>query len=269
MTSTETSPRATWLDPARQALDAYREGTDRMFALLPSWEAWAPDDESRELLRLGGESARARAAVTRELMISPLWMTGIASPADLQTHVQKLIDLDRRVGEAWVAVFRTQSQRAVTGARQAVGAAEGVLDRTEKIAEDAVSAMVTTAASVAAAAEEVAEDVTKGAEKAISALRPVKANTNRDGEKIFHVAGQSSYEQLQADQTFFTQSEAIEAGYRIARSRGGPEIKGNIGRDGSRVYHKPGQSNYERVDAEALFETEAAAVAEGFRPASR
>ncbi len=269
MTTTQTSTNAPWLDPARQALDAYREGTDRMYALLPSWEAFAPDDESRELLRLGGEAARARAAVGRELMISPLWITGIASPSDLQSHVQDVIDLDRRVGEAWAAVFRTQSRRVTGNARQAVSAAEGALDRTQKIAEKAASAIVASAASTAAAAEDVSEKVIDSAEKAIETLRPVKANTNREGEKIFHVPGQGSYEQLQADQTFVTQSEAIEAGYRISRSRGGPEIKGNIGRDGTRVYHMPGQANYERVDAETLFETEAAALAEGFRPSSR
>ncbi|MEO6397249.1 MAG: hypothetical protein ABIP13_02160 [Tepidiformaceae bacterium] len=268
-TQTPTNTATSWLDPARQSLEAYREGTDRMFAMLPSWEAFATDTESRELARLGGEAARARAAVTRELLISPLWLTGIASPSDLQTKVQDLIDLDRRVGEAWANVFRTQSRRFTGNAHDAVNAAESVLDRSQQFAEKVASAVVSNAASTAAAAEDVSEKATSGAVKAVQALRPVKGNTSRDGEKIFHVPGQSSYEQLTADETFATQSEAIAAGFRIARSRGGPVIKGNIARDGSRVYHKPGQANYDRVDAETLFETDAEAMAEGFRPATR
>ena len=101
------------------------------------------------------------------------------------------------------------------------------------------------------------------------AVAPVKGNVSRGDEKIFHVPGQASYEQLQTETLFATQSEAIAAGYRIARSPGGPSIKGNIARDGTRIYHMPGQVNYERVEAEALFVSEEAAGAEGFRPAQR
>lgn len=268
-TQTSTTTANSWLDPARQGLEAYRENTDRLFGMLPSWEAFATDDESRELARLGGEAARAGAAVTRELLISPLWLTGVASPSDLQTKVQDLIDLNRRVGEAWANVFRTRSRRFTSNAYDAVNAAETVLDRSQQVVEKVATEMISSASSAASAFEAASEKATDDAVKAIQTLRPVKGNTSRDGEKIFHIPGQSSYEQLDADQTFATQSEAIEAGFRIARSRGGPVIKGNIARNGSRVYHMPGQANYDRVDAETLFDNEAEAVAEGFRPASR
>ena len=55
---------------------------------------------------------------------------------------------------------------------------------------------------------------------------------------------------------------------------GGCRIKGNIGRSGSRIYHLPGQADYDatRIDeraGERWFCTEAEARAEGFRRAAR
>jgi hypothetical protein len=44
-------------------------------------------------------------------------------------------------------------------------------------------------------------------------------------------------------------------------------IKGNVRRDGSRVYHTSQSPNYTMTMAEACFATEAAAQAAGYRPA--
>ncbi|MHB8576600.1 MAG: sunset domain-containing protein [Dehalococcoidia bacterium] len=46
-------------------------------------------------------------------------------------------------------------------------------------------------------------------------------------------------------------------------------IKGNVSRDGQKIYHVQGQANYDRIEADALFETEADAVAAGYRPSLR
>jgi hypothetical protein len=46
------------------------------------------------------------------------------------------------------------------------------------------------------------------------------------------------------------------------------QIKGNIGASGSKVYHMPGGSFYNRTKAEACFATEAEAQAAGFRKSS-
>jgi hypothetical protein len=46
------------------------------------------------------------------------------------------------------------------------------------------------------------------------------------------------------------------------------QIKGNIGGSGSRVYHMPGGSFYNRTKAEQCFATEAEAQAAGFRKSS-
>jgi hypothetical protein len=73
-------------------------------------------------------------------------------------------------------------------------------------------------------------------------------------------------------------SAAVDQAIRIAEAaqsvtpksaRGSGTIKGKIGRDGSRIYHMPGQANYDRFDADLLFESEAEAQAAGFRASQR
>lgn len=46
-------------------------------------------------------------------------------------------------------------------------------------------------------------------------------------------------------------------------------IKGNVSGTGAKIYHLPGQANYERVNPEETFTTEDAARAAGYRPAQR
>lgn len=50
---------------------------------------------------------------------------------------------------------------------------------------------------------------------------------------------------------------------------GQEQIKGNIRRDGERIYHRPGGASYAQTKAEACFRSEAAAEAAGYRPAQR
>lgn len=291
-----------WLAPARRSLDTYRESADRMFDLVPSWERLATDDESREVARLLHRAVRARAGVVREWLISPLWLSGIASPSDLGDEVQNVIEADRGLAEAWAELVRGQGHQAAASAREVIDVASAAIDRSEELNMKVVEAVRVSTNGTARASEEAAatyagvaertveqagtlltaaaeiagteaarlvDTSRRAAKKAVEALRLVKGNVTRDGERIFHVVGQASYEQLQTETLFATQSEAIAAGYRIARSPGGPSVKGNIGRDGTRIYHVRGQVNYDRVEAEALFNSEAEAVAEGFRPAQR
>ena len=102
-----------------------------------------------------------------------------------------------------------------------------------------------------------------------TATRLIKGNVNRDGEKIYHLPGQAGYERIEAEETFATEDEAQAAGYRRSEARGGGTIKGKINREGERIYHLPGQANYDRLEADMLFETEEQAQANGFRPAQR
>ncbi|OAI41407.1 hypothetical protein AYO38_03755 [bacterium SCGC AG-212-C10] len=298
-----TAPEPTRLDPTRSVFDMYRESSERLFDFVPSLEMFAPDDESREIARLMHESMRARAGVVREWLMSPLWLSGLASPSDLSDRFSALIEKDRQLGEAWTEYFRVQGQRQNGLAREAVDVAGQSLRRVQEanesaadtslenirkaslashtannaateVAEQAVTGTTSAGVATVSAATETLELMREAAEETaktglIASGLNIKGNTNREGEKVFHVPGQSSYDRLQTDTLFPSQSAAIEAGYRISRSTGGPQIKGNIGRDGSRVYHKPGQANYDRVEPEALFATEEEAVDEGFRPAQR
>ncbi len=64
------------------------------------------------------------------------------------------------------------------------------------------------------------------------------------------------------------ESDGIAAAQR-APSQGECTIKGNINREGERIYHMPGDPFYNRTNPEATFCSEAEAVAAGFRRAGR
>jgi hypothetical protein len=101
------------------------------------------------------------------------------------------------------------------------------------------------------------------------AARVIKGNVNRDGEKIYHLPGQAGYDRVEAEETFATEEEAQAAGFRRSQAPGGGTIKGKLTREGEKIYHLPGQANYDRVEAETLFESEEQARANGFRPSRR
>jgi hypothetical protein len=101
------------------------------------------------------------------------------------------------------------------------------------------------------------------------AARVIKGNVNRAGEKIYHLPGQANYENVQAEETFETEAQAQAAGYRRSQAAGGGAIKGKVSREGEQIYHLPGQANYDRIEADQLFETEEQAQANGFRAALR
>ncbi|MGD9893011.1 MAG: MBL fold metallo-hydrolase, partial [Dehalococcoidia bacterium] len=51
--------------------------------------------------------------------------------------------------------------------------------------------------------------------------------------------------------------------------RGAGTVKGNINRDGEKIYHLPGDPAYERTHAERMFASAAAAEAAGYRRAGQ
>ena len=74
---------------------------------------------------------------------------------------------------------------------------------------------------------------------------------------------------MQAEELFATEEEARASGYRRSGAPGGGTIKGVV-RGGERIYHVPGQANYDRIEEpDMLFETEEQAEANGFRRAQR
>lgn len=53
------------------------------------------------------------------------------------------------------------------------------------------------------------------------------------------------------------------------KNNGSCEIKGNINSKGNKIYHMPGQRDYDKTEAEEMFCTEEEAKAAGFIPATR
>lgn len=65
------------------------------------------------------------------------------------------------------------------------------------------------------------------------------------------------------------QSKADEGDSNNPKGNGNCEIKGNINSKGNKIYHMPGQRDYENTVAEEMFCTEEEAVVAGFIPATR
>ena len=279
-----------WQDGAQTLFASYGEQMRRMSELSSTFLAprWLGRPEVRETIERIAQGTRdvanAQVAVAGEWLRAPFWLTGGASPVDLQAGYARLFEAQREL-------VRTYLDAALGWQRAVTGAAE----RATEIAQQAVDSQTLTARAVANTARETqqatvdatrraTETVTETASRAVREAgeaaqeaaeraellqRPIKGNLSSRGEKIYHLPGQASYERTEADETFATEEEAQAAGYRRSQTRGGGTIKGNINRDGERIYHLPGQVNYDRIEAEMLFETEEQAQAAGFRPAQR
>jgi hypothetical protein len=279
---------------------AWQEGAQALFAGYGEQARWLTElstiwlrplqldePEARETIgriaQRTREVANAQVAVAGEWLRAPFWLTGAASPLDLQARYTALFDAQRELASAyldaalgWQRAFTGRAERATEVAREAVDAQartakvvandvreaqQATVNATRATAERTVEAVAETARRTLEAAEEAAE-------RAELAVRPIKG-TVRGEEKIYHLPGQSSYERTEPDETFATEEQARNAGFRRAQTPGGGRIKGNINREGERIYHLPGQANYDRVEAEFLFETEAQARTAGFRASQR
>ena len=291
-----------WQDGVEAMFSGYGEQWRRLVELGGGayGPRWFDGEQVRETLNRFAEGTRevtnAQIAVAGEWLRTPLWLTGAASPADLQARYFRLFEAYRELARVYID-SALGFQRALTGATErATETAREIVDSqvqtARRVANDArqaqdatVDAARTTAETARATTERVVEQTREttarvveqarevaeeAAERADLAQRPIKANVNARGEKIYHLPGQASYERTQAEETFATEAEAQAAGFRRAQSLGGGRIKGKISRDGEKIYHLPGQANYDRIEeADALFETEEDAQAAGFRAAQR
>lgn len=250
----------------------------------------------------------AQLAVAGEWLRIPYWFTGGASPADLQSRYFQLVDARRQLARAYLDAARDW-QRAMTGVVEQVtetvkDEVDEQVQTARRLSNDARDAQQATldatrrttsaaqegASRVVAQAQEVVQEVTERTEQELErierqrrqeakareeqqrqqqAVRLIKGNVNREGEKIYHLPGQAGYDRVQAEETFATEEQAQAAGFRRSGAPGGGTIKGKVNRDGEKIYHLPGQANYERVEADFLFESEEQAQANGFRAAQR
>ncbi len=289
---------------ATQAFQAWQDGISSMLsgynrqASQLSTGMWGmridPTTVRESFSRIAAESrevAGAQVAVASEFLRIPFYLTGTASPAGLQKSYGRLFEAYNRLFSAYMtaaAPLRETVERTVnTAAKVADTQVKTAREITEDVAtaqkassKAAIDATTTlTSQAVRASANavdqaiEVANQATRRAERqSRAASHPaqlIKGNLAAGGEKIYHIPGQSSYDRTQAEATFATEEEAQAAGFRRAETPGGGKVKGKVSRTGERIYHVAGQANYDRFDADMLFETEEAAQAAGFRPSRR
>lgn len=306
-----------WQDGAQALFAGYTDSMRRFSEVGAAfWQPRLNRPELREMIEKITEGTReltsAQVAVAGEWLRAPLWLTGGASPVDLQARYARLFEAQRGLVRAyldaalsWQRAMTAQTERVTEVAREAVdaqtNAARQVANDLREVQETAVEntraaarTVRDTANRAVTQAREVAEEAAERAEREriqaereraraerqaereraeqereTLANRQIKGNINREGEKIYHLPGQASYERTQAEEWFATEEEAQAAGYRRSETRGGGQIKGHVNREGEKIYHTPGQANYDRIDAQFLFENEEQAQASGFRPAQR
>ena len=279
-----------WQEGAQTLAAGYGEQLRRWAELGTTFfqPNWLQRGETREIVERIAQGTRevtnAQIAIAGEWLRAPLWLTGAASPIDLQARYVRLFEAQRELVNTYLDAALGWQRGITSVTEQVTEAARDTVDvqtRTARaVVNDAREAQQATVDATRNAAEAVRETTNnvvrqaseaaqEAAERAELAVRPIKGNISSRGEKIYHLPGQSSYDRTDADETFATEAEAQAAGYRRAQTPGGGTIKGNINRDGEKIYHLPGQANYDRVEAEFLFETEEQAQAAGFRAAQR
>lgn len=278
-----------WQEGTQTLFSGYNEQLRRMaeFGTILFQPRWLDQSEVRETVERIAQGTRdvasAQVAVAGEWLRAPLWLSGAASPADLQAQYARLFDAHRELVRAyldaalgWQRAVSGATEQATEVARESVNAqvrtAKAVANNVREAQQGTVAATRDTAEAVREttdnAVRQAREVAKEAAERVELAARPIKG-TVRGEDKIYHLPGQSSYERTDADETFATEEEARNAGFRRAQTPGGGRIKGNVNREGERIYHLPGQANYDRVEAEFLFESEEQAQAAGFRASQR
>lgn len=287
-----------WQDTARALTEGYQENWRRSADLFASnMRRGAQTDNLRQsvarVTESGGALLRARAAVNGEWLRAPFWITGAASPSDLQTRYFQLFEarrafvqtlLDSALG--WQQAMTVATEEAVETAREGLDAsvqtARRVANDQRQVQQAAVDATRTAVETTRQITEtvveqtreavevgrETAEAVTEAAAQSTPALI-VKGNITSKGEKIYHLPGQPEYDEVRAEATFTSEEEARAAGFRpvIVMERG--PVRGNVNAKGEKIYHLPGQANYDRIETAMTFATEDEAREAGFRPAQR
>jgi hypothetical protein len=300
--SVETMQHA-WQDSMEAMVTGYGEQWRQMANLARGfWGMGSLDrDRGQESVRRVfegfGAVTSAQTAVAGEWLRAPFWLTGTASPTDLQSRYARLFEAQRELlrisldaALCWQRALTDASARTTETAQEIVDTQSQTASRVVSDALEVQQAAVETARATSAEGQERAARATEAVREATpdtderarerrraerqqereQATREIKGNISRDGEKIYHLPGQAGYDRVQPEELFATEEEAQTAGYRRSGARGGGTIKGMVSREGERIYHVPGQANYDRIEEpDMLFETEAQAQANGFRPAQR
>lgn len=234
----------------------------------------------------GWSGATEQAAETAREVVDMQVQTARRVANDARTVQQAAVDTTQTVTEtAREATARVVDQARVTSDRAFEQARELVTEAPAQVSETArtvASAQAETARTIAEGTREMAQSTANAVNEAASriagttgqangamATRPIKGNIKPNGEKIYHLPGQPDYDSVKPETTFATEAEARAAGFRAVSTPGLGPVKGKVNREGERIYHLPGQANYDRVEADHLFLTEGEAQTAGFRLAQR
>jgi hypothetical protein len=308
--SVETMQHA-WQDSMEAMVTGYGEQWRQMADLargfwgMESLDRDQAQQSVRRVLEGVGAVTTAQMMVAGEWLRAPFWLTGTASPTDLQSRYARLfeaqrelfrISLDAALG--WQRALTDATARTTETAQEIVDTQTQTASRVVSDALELQQAAVETARATSAEGQQLAARATETVREATpdtderererrrtdrqqgreqaererveQAAREIKGNISRDGEKVYHLPGQAGYDRVQPEELFATEAEAQAAGYRRSGARGGGTIKGKISREGEHIYHLPGQANYDRIEEpDMLFETEEQAQANGFRQAQR
>ncbi len=224
-----------WQDGAQTLATSYGEQLRRMTALhstvfAPQWLTRSDVRETIERITQGTrEVATAQVAVAGEWLRAPLWLTGSASPIDLQAGYARLFEAQRELVRTyldaaldWQQAVTETTARATEIAQEAADSqtltARAVANTVRETQQATVDATRNTAQTVvettSRAVREAGEAAQQAAERVELLQRPIKGNINARREKIYHLPGQVSYDRTEAEETFATEEEAQAAGYR-------------------------------------------------------
>jgi hypothetical protein len=290
--------------PAERAMKAWEDGfnaflggygREAMRLTSSMWSFNLNSDLVREAIDRIMDSTRdvtnAQMTVASEWLRLPVAFTQNADVSSLQTSVMRLFEAYNKLIAAYVSAAAPARDAMLRSAEQATEAASDVAQdqaqtarevtksatRAQQATTEAVNGAITRGSRAAAnAAERSTDTASRTANTSeretrgyADTDRAIKGQAGANGEKVYYVPGQSGYERAEASEAFATEEEAQAAGYRRAENSGGGHIKGNVSREGERIYHLPGQANYDRVDADMLFESEEQARSAGYRPSQR
>ncbi|GEM_PF-2365659 len=276
---------------SEQALRAWQDGWGMLFggygrqfaALSAGTRALSNDQQplrsaAERIAASTRDLTTAQFDVAAEWLRLPLALTRPGNTSGLAASYGRLIEAYNQLMAAYLSAAAPLQTFAFRAAERSGQTAEAIVDAqaetvrktaaaTERVSRATIEATATAVEQVEDVVQRTAEQASNGVQA--PADRRIKGNINTRGEKIYHLPGQSSYERTQAEEWFASEDAAQAAGYRRAETPGGGAIKGKITREGERIYHLPGQANYDRVEPDMLFETEEAARAAGFRASQR
>lgn len=238
--------------PGEQALRAWQEGVSNLFRQFMPGAAGTPfgagatpaAGAAGEGLSRIVESARELTAA--QIAVATEWVRLPFTAAGGQTNgLQGLQQSYARLLRAYNGLFQAYVSAAAPVREAAVQAVQ--------------QATAQSGAAVRAATDAGAQAAQRAAQTATAVEQRVETAARAASTNGAHAAAAA------VDQA----EKLVETAERAAASATGTLIKGKINRRGERIYHLPGQANYDRFETDILFDTEAQARAAGYRPSLR